>query len=414
MRPACPRKRDLPVTPFRRLWYVLSRRERLEGTVLLCGMAIGALFEALSIGLVVPFITALNDPQRVMANPAFRAFFAFINVQAPNEALIAVGLALVAAFVIKSGYLLLLYFWLFRYAGENRIRLAGRLLAGYLDAPHTFHLQRNSAELVRTITGTVQGFTGGFLVNLLTLLGELLVLAALVMLLMVIAPLASLGALAVLGVPTVLIYWLSHRRLKAAGQAGEQGLAAMIQWTEQAIGGVKETSVTGRRAFFLQRHEHHTRAFAQALRSFMFLSAMPRLLIDTIAIAAMVAIAVAILLRGQSFQAIQRALGMFAVVAMRLIPSTSRISNGLAQLRFHHATVEVLYQELRATEGAVNNAASAGGQRPAAARPFTRSLVVERLSYSYPGTLRPSLEDVSLEIARGQWAAFIGPTGAGK
>lgn len=69
------------MTPLRRLWYTLSRRKRLEGGVLLCGIARGALFEALSTRLVVPFITTLNDPGRMMANPAFRKLFALVNVQ---------------------------------------------------------------------------------------------------------------------------------------------------------------------------------------------------------------------------------------------------------------------------------------------------------------------------------------------
>jgi ABC-type multidrug transport system fused ATPase/permease subunit len=36
------------------------------------------------------------------------------------------------------------------------------------------------------------------------------------------------------------------------------------------------------------------------------------------------------------------------------------------------------------------------------------------VSYSYPGIRQPAIDDLSLEIRKGQWVALIGPTGAGK
>jgi ATP-binding cassette subfamily C protein len=46
--------------------------------------------------------------------------------------------------------------------------------------------------------------------------------------------------------------------------------------------------------------------------------------------------------------------------------------------------------------------------------PFRRSLVLEHLSYRYPLVEQPAANDLSLEIPRGHWVGFIGPTGAGK
>jgi len=39
---------------------------------------------------------------------------------------------------------------------------------------------------------------------------------------------------------------------------------------------------------------------------------------------------------------------------------------------------------------------------------------LDRLSYSYPCMPRPAVDNVSLEIRKGDWISFIGPTGAGK
>src|SRR5713226_7479542 len=74
---------------IRQLWYILSPRERIEGSILLCGMALGALFEAVSIGLVVPFIAVLKEPGLVLNAPVAHGVLSFLNIRAPQELLIA-------------------------------------------------------------------------------------------------------------------------------------------------------------------------------------------------------------------------------------------------------------------------------------------------------------------------------------
>ena len=98
-----------------------------------------------------------------------------------KESLIAVGLGLVGVFVVKERLSrapvpLALPLCVRR----TQVRLARQLLTGYLSVAYTFHLQRNSAEIIRTTTETLQRFTTGFLVSLLIVLGEFLVVVALI------------------------------------------------------------------------------------------------------------------------------------------------------------------------------------------------------------------------------------------
>ena len=405
--------RDVKV--IAQLWYILNPRERIEGSLLLCGMALGAMFEAVSVGLLVPFVAVLKEPDLVLRIPAAVSLLSFLNIREPQAVLIAIGLGLIGVFVVKSGYLVLLYRWLFQYVFDKQVRLARQLMTGYLSVGYTFHLQRNSAEIIRTTTETLDRFTTGFLVSLLIVLGEVLVVAALIVLLMLMEPLATCGAIAVLGIPTGLIYRSMQRRLAVAGRLAQQSVASMIQWTEQAISGIKETLLMGRASFFIDRHGYHTRRFADSHRSSMLLSATPRLVIDTLAVTAMVAIVLIIIARGQDPQSILPVLSMFAVAAIRLMPSVTRIANGLVSLRFHHAAAEVLYNELRATAADRTGATSAvGGRDRSSLLPFERSILLEHLSYHYPSMPQPAIDDVSLEISRGHWVGFIGPTGAGK
>jgi ATP-binding cassette, subfamily B, bacterial PglK len=398
----------------RQLWYILTPQERVEGAFLLCAMVVGAFFEALSIGVVIPFIAVLREPNLLSKIPNIQPIFLGFNTKDPRELFLLLGPALIALFAIKTGYLICLYRWLFRYAMRKEVNLARRLLAGYLSAPYTLHLQRNSAELIGVTTRSVEEFSSGFLVNLLTVLGELLVLAGVTSVLMFVEPLATLGALVVLAVPTAVVYRSTRHRLGAAGHIAEQNWSLMVQWAEQAIRSVKETMITGRRSFFIDQHSYHVRHFTNSLQSLAFLSALPRLVVDTLAVSAMVAIATILLRGGADLQSILPLLGMFTLAAVRLIPSTSRMSSSLAQVRYRYASTEVIYRELLALRKRPSEPLPGSAGEHVSPVPFRRALAIECLSYCYPAAHRAAIDDVSLEIPQGHWVAFIGPTGAGK
>jgi ABC-type multidrug transport system fused ATPase/permease subunit len=399
---------------IKQLWYILTPVEKTEGAFLLCGMFLGAFFETLSIGIVFPFIAVLKEPAVLAKSRHFQPLLSYLNTSEPRGLFFILGLTFIALFSIKTGYLIVLYRWLFRYAMKNHVNLARQLLAGYLSAPYTLHFQRNSADLIRVTTRSVEDFTNVFMVNLLIALGELLVLVALTSLLMIVEPVATLGALVVLGIPTALIYRSTQHRLRATGRIAEQSFGSMIQCAEQAISSVKETTITGRRSFFMEQHCLHVRDFTNSLRTLHFLTTIPRFAIDTLAVIAMVAVAAIVLERGQDLQSTLLLLGMFALAAVRLIPSMSRLSGALAQLRFRYASTEVIYQELRAMRQRPSDPLPASAEEQVSRIPFRKALVIERLSYFYPGVRQAAIDDVSLEIPKGHWVAFIGPTGAGK
>ena len=386
----------------------------MEGAFLLCAMVLGAFFEAVSIGLIIPFIAVLKKPDLLFKAEPLRPLLSNLNISDPRDLFFILGPALIALFAIKTAYLIQLYRWLFRYAMKKHVNLARQLLAGYLSAPYAAHLQRNSAEVARVTTRSVEDFASGFMVNLLIVMGELLVMVALTGLLMIVEPLATLGAVVVLAVPTVLIHRATHRRLGASGRIAEQSFGMMIQCAEQAIGSVKEITLTGRRLFFVEQHNYHVRRFTDSLQSLAFLSSLPRFAIDTLAVSAMVAIAAILLRVGQDLQSILLLLGMFTLAAIRLIPSTSRMSASLAQVRYRYAATEVVYQELLALRQRPSEPLPVSAEKHVAPIPFRRALVIEHLSYRYPEAHQPVLDDVSLEIPKGHWVSFIGPTGTGK
>ena len=78
------------------LWYLFDRSERIEGVILLCAMALGAVFEVVGVGLVVPFIALLREPQLALETPIIQPVLSALHIRDAQVLVIALGLALLA------------------------------------------------------------------------------------------------------------------------------------------------------------------------------------------------------------------------------------------------------------------------------------------------------------------------------
>ena len=80
----------------------------------------------------------------------------------------------VLVFLLKNMYLTFFVWWQAKFATGISIQTAKKLFTAYLTLPYTFHLQNNSAKLIRNIAGEVMTFQN-LLQRLILLFSEIVV-----------------------------------------------------------------------------------------------------------------------------------------------------------------------------------------------------------------------------------------------
>lgn len=404
----------------RKILYIFTRQQKVQGLALAVGMLFGAGLEVLGIGLVVPIVTLMTDPELALNLKYVGPVLAALGIDDRREMLLGGGGAMILMMVIKSGYLAVLYRAMYRFVFRQQVNLSQELLEGYLTAPYTFHLDRNTAELVRNCTETTFRFVAGYMIWLLITITELLVLGAIVALLIFLEPVATLGALLVLVAPAALFFIAVRRRLGAMGTAREESMALLIQWINQSLGGIKELLLLHQPEFFLNHHKVQATRTADATRTLLFLNAMPRLIIDSVAAVGMFGVIIALVLGGRDMQDLLPLLGMFAIAAARMIPSINRIVTGFNSMQFNRAALDNIYSELRYAReqkaavaiGTDHGDADRGDAESRLS--FTDAIDIVDMSYRYPNAERPAVSNLSLRIKKGSFVGFVGPTGCGK
>ena len=268
---------------IRKLWYIIPPRSRIKLPILYVITLVSSAFEVVGIGLLIPVMTTISKggdgASASILQPVFDAFGAESKVAMIRLAVVL----LFAAFLVKNIFML----WSQAYTGRvgqemNRV-VATRLFRSFLFRPYSFHLQRNSAELIEVVQ--IQSRDSIVVaLSLVNLSRELAVGVGLCILMLLTESVAAVTTF-------MLIFGgiLAFSRLTKAGahRLGRERMVVapqLVQHLQQGLGGVKDVHVLGRSTDFADGYtRNRARLDAVEIRSGVLKAIGPRW-IETLAL----------------------------------------------------------------------------------------------------------------------------------
>ena len=394
--------------PIRKVWSLLTPGQQRTALVLLFLMFIGMALETLGIGLVIPALALLTQRDFVSNYPALQPALQALGNPSQQNLVIGGMLILVGVYLIKALFLAFLVWRQTRFAFGVQVQLSQRLFTVYLRQPYTFHLQRNSAQLIRNVINEVGLFTFNGILPGMMLLTESLVLLGLCSLLLVVEPLGALIAVSVLGTAAWGFHRLTRGRIARWGEARQHHEGLRIQHLQQGLGGAKDVKLLGRETDFLEQYRVHNAQSARVGRLQATLQQLPRLWLELLAVSGLAILVISMLAQGRALEAVLPTLGLFAAAAFRLMPSVNRVLGAVQSLRYGLPVIDTLHEELKLA--APEPAAQNNNGVPA----FQTEIRLTDIRYTYPSAATPALNGLSISIQKGEPVGFIGASGAGK
>jgi ABC-type multidrug transport system fused ATPase/permease subunit len=398
------------LTVIRQTFAIFALHRDRSALILAGLLVVSALLEMLGIGLLLPVIGLLADPGALARNPHLAALHAALGAPPERQLAMLLLFGLVGVFVLKNLFRAGVALLAARFAAHRQALLSARLFDLYLRQPLSFHLRRNSAELLRNLLSGSAMTVGGALMPMVSLLSESLVLVGVLLLLLVVEPWGTLAVAFAFAAVSVLYYALVRRRLAAWGAAWQQHETRKITLLHQGLGAVKELNVLGREAHVQAAFADEAMAQARIHTRQAFAGQLPPLWLETAAVLAMAALLLLLDLRGQAVQAAVPVLAVFAAAAFRLLPVVNRALVAVQQIRAAGPAVAAVAAELRLRP---DRPAPAARPPLAAPRPF-RAVEISGLCFRYPDAAADTLCGISFTIPAGSSVGLIGRSGAGK
>ena len=339
------------IAQARKIFAVIDHDTRRGLFLLFALMVLAALLEMAGVGLFLPLLQMLVVPDGLSRLPLLTGIYDTFSDFGQDRILIGFCLVMVAFFAFKAVVLGIIIFIQNRFVTHHQALFARRVLRHYLAQPYVFHLQHNSMELIRNVTLLSSRVFVKGLLPILQFTMEFFIIFGIFTVLLMVDPVSTLTIGFILGCAVGIFYLWMRLRIQEWGRRTVEHDGQMLLWVNQALNAIKETKLYNREDFF-------------------------------------------------------------AIAAMCLMPSLSKLVSAVTTFRENTAAVNVIHADL--FENNQNLPTIASETKSSMMLSFNEHLQLNGLGYRYPGAVESSLSGISLEIERGQSVAVVGRSGSGK
>jgi ATP-binding cassette, subfamily B, bacterial PglK len=393
---------------------ILSPKAKKRMLILLPVIIIGTLLETLSIGMVIPALGILMNEAYFDELPFINQIFVrFGNLN--YQTLIIIGLSgLAGAFVLKNIFLFFQYKCQGTFVFSAQREIALNLFSLYLRRDYLFHVQTNSAKLLRNLTTEVSLYCSYFLMPLINLLTEMLVLCAILILIFYVEPKGTLFLAIFLGILIFLFVKSSNRVVGSWGQKRLVAEEGKLKHLKEGFGGIKEILLSDNIEFFLKRFHIPNKISGLMHKQEYIFQYVPKLGVEVIAILSLVGMCLFLLSQGTPKDQVTHMLGLMATAGFRIIPSFSRILNNLQSMRYGKPGVDTLIDEFNRNLPKTKDSYYNRTNNPLDKLSFINEIQLDQVSFSYANLEKVVLNNINLRILKGEIIGLCGESGSGK
>lgn len=377
-------------------------------------MIVGAMLEAVGIGAILPLISLMGQPDFLVHHSEIGHIAEALGIVSHTQFIMVCAGGLIVLYLIKNAYMAWETKLQIDFSMRNQIKFSTEIMTNYLCKGYLFHLDHNSATLLRNVNAGGQVIYSTMLISTFTLLTELITAFTIWLMLVVVDAFTAVVVAGIMGAMMYGIIKAFRRNISKQAKIQNDFAAGYIKCVNQGLGAIKETKVMRKEKYFLEEFSRTYQQYGEANRKYLFINQLPRMIIETMVVSGLLVMIVAKLAMGSTPEEIVPLLGVLALAAFRLMPSANRIVNLFNTIKFQQPLFYELYPELMDIKERQESRKESYYLSVQPKLKFEKSIQVNKLRFAYPEGREDVLRNVSFSIGKGDFAGIIGPSGAGK
>jgi ABC-type multidrug transport system fused ATPase/permease subunit len=395
---------------FFKLLELFTPKERRILIPVALTIVFSSLLELLSVLSVGPFMAVAIDPAVIHNQYILSNFYDFFDFQNNHVFVVFLCFSVVFLVVLSTSFTIGTSYINARYTANRRAALGTRLLRKYLFQPYSYFLNKNTSSISRNIIVMVDEVISGVLTPGLNIAVNGVKSVLLLVLLIVINPALTVVAVVLYGVLYSVIYRFMQSRLAYYGKDIYDADTIRHKTVAEAFGGIKDVKILGKEHFFLDVYASAVKRNTRAQASKQILLSIPSQAMQALTICIAILIVMVFSFVQGSFIDNMPELIVYAFGIMRIVPGFQGIFQNIGYMRFYKHTVDVLYCDMKK----LPDDYILFKNKDKIQIPFIESIKIEDIFFYYPGSSRPVLSGVSLQIPKNNTVGLVGSTGCGK
>ena len=393
---------------FKKLNKIIPNYFKKRLIILLVMLSIGMLLEIVGIGLIIPLLNLIIDPEQFLKIDIIRNIAEALNITSDKKFIISSLSFLMLIYLIKAIYIVTLNYKQNVFLNNFGIYLSNSLFSNYMERPYQFIVRQNSSDLIKNLQIEIPHFSVfiGSIINIITELGLAI---SVIITLIYIEPLGSLFVIFFFSASSFIFFLLTRRRLSNWVKKRIKIDKSISKNIIEGLSAIKDVIVLGRQSYFKERlsklyDERKKIAVKQTTTN-----QIPRHYLELTTIFALVGLVLVIILNDKNVNELVTTMGVFVAGTFRLIPSANKILTSIQNIKYYHPSVALISDELAKKE----KIKKLKNQNQFNNGSFNKLIEIENLGFSYSND-KNIFEEISFRIKKGSKVGIIGPSGVGK
>ena len=388
---------------IKKLFYIIKYFGLSKFRILSLVLFSAVFLELLSIGLILPLISVLQNKDFI--NQYFN-YFSFLSNLTHKNQIIFILIFLMIIAIIKFLVFISLNSFQYKYSLNLQSEISKKLITKHIKMSYEGYFNRKSSELYRNIMLDAVSFVHGILIPIIYLSTEFLIIGGITILLIY-----QIGFITSVIIVFLILFGILYVRFskKIIRDLGKQRFdldEKIINSSNEAFSGIREIKVNKIENIFLSSFYSLFDKNAQVLSKFYTIQNLPRLAIELLLVFFLSSTMLFLVQKNLEFSKIISLLSLLAIAAIRLIPSTSKIMTAQQNIRFHYNTIDSIFNELKENKLIHNKSKKIVN--------FEEAIELKNINFSYSRNTNKILNKINITIKKGDRIAIVGKTGSGK
>ena len=383
---------------LKQVWGHLDQKGKLF--VFLFFSLINAFTEAINIGLLIPFLKIIENPEILNDYYSFKIFFNTFSFITDPRVFILIFFTVFLLFSLVFRVFINWYTLKISYSISEKF--AAKIYDQVLSRSFLDHINQNTSKSITDVTFRVNATTSVLMAYVIIFNNLILSLIIFSTLLLIDIKIIGFVILSIGAIYVITTFSLRSRFNKNSKIISENH-TSLMKTLQESLGGIKEVIFTSTQAFYVKEYNKNFSRLNNSLIFNNFYAQSPKIVIETLSILILLGFYYYLFLQGETIIELIGLIGILAFGAQKLLPSFQVIYQNWTNITTNkHLVLEII------------NILNHRGKKYLKQEKlkFKNDISLKLMSFGYEK--EKIIENINLYISKGDKIGIIGKSGSGK
>ena len=395
---------------FQKIFQNLDNKNKLKFFLISFLGILRAFTEILGIGLIIPILTLVSDPNG--AEKIIKYLPILANIETERFILIFIIVFLLVT-LIKTLFLIFFNITNATFAQSLFSETFEKVLKIYLKKNFSFFSKTNSAKLIRNVLGETSLFAAGVIANSLALFTNIILIVG-IFVLLIIYNFNTLYVILAMGLICIIIVKLNSDKNTYWAKKRQIASESVLKKLNEIFGSIKEIIIYDKRSFFLKGAKLHVDELAKAsvYRDISISISAP--IIEFFAILSFCLFLIFLFIyKETNFNEIIVFIGVLVFASLRILPYMIQIVRSIQSIKFNYPAVDVISNILN-KRSHKEDKDKIKSKNKLLLKDKIKSLEINNVSFGYKENSKKIINKLKFKMVPGDIVGIVGQSGSGK